>query len=397
MKKLLAMLLASVMTVGMLPMTALAKTDNRVDKEIKVEKGTVLTEVNAPSIKIVNDNYFDTTSGATFYITLDGAEWDEDATLGTVIGGTGELLGNKEALITINEAGAAGTIEVKLSGIKVTGNDAYVLVDSNYTGVSDSKHLFARTGSKNAEVVAPEVVIIPVKADSVVAGDIIIKEDIIGAIDDTEEIKIRLYGDFEFVGTPDLVTSGSLVGSTVTDVTDTEIIINPTSDESNKGRITIKNLTIAPTRDCEIGDTAEIVISGAGVEKTTIKLGTVIDYGMTFEVEKEKLPVFYSGRTSEEATLEVTVKESTPDSWRLSRKTTFTFPEGVEVTDFSIVEKNSATNMTKDNFVCKENVVTLTDVTVDEGKCAEFTLSFKVAIDPEFTGDVTCELGGSDI
>ena len=397
MKKLLAMLLASVMTVGMLPMTALAKTDNRVDKEIKVEKGAVLTEVNAPTLKIENDDYFDTTSGATFYITLEGAEWDEDATLGTVIGGTGELLGNKEALITINEAGAAGTIEVKLSGVKVTGGEAYVKVDSNSTGVSDSKHLFAKTDSKKVTVVKPEVVIIPVKANSVTVEDIIIKEELIGSIDDTKEIKIRLYGDFEFVGRPDVIGSLSLAGTSLAEITDKEIIIDPVSDESCKGRIKIENLVIAPTRDCEIGDTAEIVISGAGIEKTTIKLGTVIDYGMTFEVENEKLPVFYSGRTPEEATLEVTVKESTPDSWRLSRKTTFTFPEGVEVTDFSIVKKNSATNMTKDNFVCKENVVTLTDVTVDEGKCAEFTLSFNVAIDPQFTGDVTCELGGSAI
>ena len=394
MKRKLALLLAAVMVAAMVPVSAFAKTDNHVDKTVVVKKDTVLDE-NAPTLKIDDREYNDFASDEQFYVSLEGAEWVEaDFDPADVEGGEAELLSKTEMTVV---AGDAEQILIKLANVKVTGDEAKVIIDANHSGVTAGAYTFAYTTTANATAKVAGTVTIPVETDVTTVKDITITETIAGALDADKEIKIRLYGEFKFDEVePDFAGSNGLAPATYRyDADSTELYVTIGAETSAAGKLVIKGLAVKPTKDCEAGDVAEIVISGAGVEKTTLELGTAVDYGMAFTVEDKKLPVFYAGRTSDDDTLKVTIKETAPESWWVARKTTLTFPEGVEVVNVDIEGYKYIDEPTAANFDVDENVVTITGLNVpDDTKCAELKLDFEVAIAPDFTGDITCVLGG---
>ena len=394
MKRKLALLLAAVMVAAMVPVSAFAKTDNHVDKTVVVKKDTVLDE-NAPTLKIDDREYNDFASDDQFYVSLEGAEWVEaDFDPADVEGGEVELLSKTEMTVV---AGDAEQILIKLANVKVTGDEAKVIIDANHSGVTAGAYTFAYTTTANATAKVAGTVTIPVETDVTTVKDITITETIAGALDADKEIKIRLYGEFKFDEVePGFAGSNGLAPATYRyDANSTELYVKVGAETSAAGKLVIKGLAVKPTKDCEAGDVAEIVISGAGVEKTTLELGTAVDYGMAFTVEDKKLPVFYAGRTSDDDTLKVTIKETAPESWWVARKTTLTFPEGVEVVNVDIEGWKNIDEPTAANFDVDENVVTITGLNVpDDTKCAELKLDFEVAIAPDFTGDITCVLGG---
>ena len=417
MKKKLALLLAAVMVAAMVPVSAFAKTDNRVDRVVVVEKDKKIeTVTTAP--KLIVEQKADNLGGEQFYVVLEGAEWDATVAAGdiTITNGTVTKLSSTEISVAVT---SNGNVTIDLGKAKVTGDEATVTIDPNNSVVSAGTYVFARTASKNATAKISKTVTIPEEGGAVQIKDITITETVAATLKTgtvnhnnnpdgkgyiltgalpTEYIKLRVYGDFKFDATavPTINATNDLAITSLAYSADgTEAYFGVGAQSTAAAKAVISGLKVIPTKYAEAGDVAEIVISGAGVEKTTLEVGTVVAYGVTFTVQDKKLPVFYSGRTyNDDETLEVTVKETAPESWWTSRKTTFTFPEGVEVVDVTVKDSNSDTTIADGNFTVDENVVTLTGATVAAGKCAEFDVDFNLAIAPTFTGDITCVLGG---
>ena len=413
MKRKIALLLAAVMTVAMVPATAFAKTDNSVTKVVVVEKDDILKEnVNAPLLEIEDDKN-QLKKGDQFELSLEGAEWklvDSDTNPNDIdyfeAGEEFEIKNNNvvvlEGLVvdasTISLKVAEGfdqgsTLQIALCA-KITGDEATVTVDPCESPVSAGTYKFARTTSATATVKVSGKVDIPEDGEKEIKP-IVLTESVAKTFKVGDEIKVRLYGDFKFkkssvtganiVATVDGLEAEYLDGS----FKDDEFKIKITKAEAVKaGKISISGI-IVEDDGAKTGDVAEIVVSGDHTEKTTLEVGTLITYGIKFTVEDKKLPVFYSGRYyDDDETLKVTFKESTTDSWWNSRKTTLTFPEGVKVIEANFSgEKNcNITDVDIDG-----NVITLK--ATKDGK-AEWKATFNLSISPDFTGDITCVLGG---
>ena len=444
MKRKIALLLAAVMTVAMIPATAFAKTDNSVTNVVVMEKDKYTEDYNTPFIVIEDDK--DQMYGYDqFELTLEGAKWafpapfdkdDYEEAKGVIeagVGGTydGETVTQDDVnyaktVIDIyeNYTDSDGYLKegAKLWGIvilnentisvtwgdladndgilkfpifaKVTGDEATITVDPCETAVSAGTYTFARTTSASATVKVNGKVDIPEDGEKEIKA-LVLTETVANALKAGDEIKVRLYGDFKF--DKDSVENASIV-STVDglylevkedSIKDDEFKLKVVAARATKaGKVSISGI-IVEDDDANVGDVAELVVSGDNVEKTTLEVGTLITYGVKFTVEDKKLPVFYSGRYyDDDETLKVTFKESVNDSWWNSRKTTLTFPEGVKVIEANFSGEKSCT--IKDVAIDGNKVTFTADKT---GK-AEWKATFNLSISPDFTGEITCTLGG---
>ena len=79
MRKKLALLLAAIMVIGMIPMTAFATTTNRMTKVVTGKEDTVLKVEDAPVLRIYEKDLADVTTGQAFELQLTNAEWASDA------------------------------------------------------------------------------------------------------------------------------------------------------------------------------------------------------------------------------------------------------------------------------------------------------------------------------
>ena len=435
MKRKLALLLAAVMVAAMVPVSAFALTQSYISGAVKVEKDTILDDVIAPVLTI-EDKYEHIAGASTaqqFYLTLEGAEWDvayfgddvEDAE-----DGINALLENADAtwmtktLLSVVPTIAAetedGEIVLPLEGVKVTGDEAKITISGNNLITADA-FVFAYTAGKGADAKVAEMVDVPVEGDEVEIKDIIITEAVAGTIDPAKNITLRLYGNYKFY-TDDLVADTVVDGAKYYEVpagldvtgdnnldetdADHEVLLSEDKEElvinlagkktTTAGMLVITGIKVVPTRDCEAGDIAEIYVKGAGVNGTALEVAQGVNYGVTLTVEDKKLPVFYSGRNyaaKDDYTLEVTIKETAPDSWWAGdRRTTLVFPEGIEIVDVK-VEKISS-NLTFNGWNPEYNVVDLDVDKSDAEVCAELKLKFKVSVAPDFAGDIVCQLTG---
>ena len=75
MRKKLALLLAAIMVIGMIPMTAFATTTNRMTKVVTGKEDTVLKVEDAPVLRIYEKDLADVTTGQAFELQLTNAEW----------------------------------------------------------------------------------------------------------------------------------------------------------------------------------------------------------------------------------------------------------------------------------------------------------------------------------
>ena len=282
---------------------------------------------------------------------------------------------------------------------KVTGDEATVTIDSIDSAVSPGTYRFARTTSASATVKISGTVNIPEDGENEIKP-ITISETVAGALEKNGEIKFRLYGDFKFdrssVKKANIVSTVPSLKLQVVEssVTDDEFKLKVVSQSTTgAGKISISGI-IVKDDNAKKGDKAEITVSGAGVEKKSLEAGTATAYGISFTVEDKKLPVFYSGRKYEnDDTLKVTFKEDIADSWWNSRKTTLTFPDGVKVitADFKNMKYCTIKNVNIDG-----NKITFTADNNGTGK-KEWKATFNLSISPDFSGDITCTLGGAAV
>lgn len=447
MKKKLSLLLAAAMVVGMMPISAFAKSDNSISKVVTVKSDGDIGAITAggsytgPEL-VMNEedgSEWDESDGETFQLTLDNAKWAEDVRNtkgeGQMVGyapgnssgvvATYQVLDDNTILVTVKGTPNDDTLKVPLYSEADGTGDVTVTIDPRNSTMSGETRVFASASGGATKTAIGSVTD---TADQDVIKNITVTEVTPGTIKGAgDRIKLRLSGEFEFVqnmtnskGDPIQLkcVAGTHKGLTLTPVSDTfdddtiefELPAGWDASKSSNGgadQYMISGIEIKTTDDAEEGDKAEITISGAGLTKETLTVAQYLDYGYTLKAADKDLPVIYSGRIADNTdVLEVTFKETANNSIVNNRKLTFTFPEEVKVKSVELSDvKNlgsdkktnnwATTNFEYDGAEVDKNKVTFTNVYSADNKKLEAKMKFEVSVDAGYQGDVTVTAGGT--
>lgn len=429
MKKFISLALAAAMTLSLVPVSAFASSDNRISKVVTVEKDDVLAQASAPTVVIKDDQgdiakELKVKEGATvsFELVLEGAEWDtisdvkptlkDDTNIGVKVT---KLTSTRAIVELTSKSGYAsitdGSVDIVLGGVKVTGEKATVTVDPKESPVSADTFTFAKSvdGGTITTIEGTKDF-----SDGEAIKDIFVEEVTSGTLKDNNKVTLKLNSGFKFInaGTAEVVSGDLKFGTQATSLDKPEenkysytivdsrtielTLANDATASTKASMIKFSGIKIAED-GADFGKVAEITVSGTNVDKTTLEVGTLVDYGVSVTAADKDLPVIYSGVAVDDdnnETLAVTLKENVVGSWLTSRKTTFTFPEGVKVKSAKVDDKENISNEGK--FAYDGNEVTLTGVEVSgDDKKGEMSFKFDLIVSPEFTGDIKCTVGGA--
>ncbi len=427
MKKKVALLLAGVMTVGMIPMSAFASTTNRMSNVVTGEEDKEVAKITSsvPVLKMYEKDLNDiakedATSKQAFQLDLTNAEWTDDAITGALKSG---IKGMKDIKITklssksiIVEGGvepAKGTddayISVPMLTKLKTNGDATVTIDPMDSVVSAGTYKFATVADSSATVTVEKKKDVPENGAQL--KSIVIKEASAGAIE-KGTLKLKLSSDWSYKSlTKDNISVYPEGSVTIGDITlkdeDAEIEITDVKTSAAK-TITITPEVKYDEDEVDAGDICEMTVSGAGVDKTTLEVATAVTYGVTWEAEDKTLPVFYSGSMDpDQDSLQVTMEESVTASWLTNRKSKIVFPEGVRVLGVEISdangqfsgETNSGVKAQTGKFEINNdgNELTFKDWQTKGTDTAKVKFKFQLSIAPSFTGDITATITGKGV
>ena len=419
MRKKLALLLAAIMVVSAVPMTAFAATTNRVSKVVTGTDDTELTVANAPVLRMYEKD-LETASGdpIAFELDLTNAEWALDrvaADYSDMITGMQDItvteLTAKNIVIegTVTEDGEDNGIAVALVTDLTDEGEATVTINPLQSIITAGTYKFATVADGDATVTIEK------KTDVSESGDtlksIVITETTPGAFDETGKIKLKLSNDWSFTrlqisAYPNALntTPGVFTITTMQDEdAEIEYDFTPGGVADLRGDaaaiITITASVEYDDDEVEPGEICEMTVSGDNITKTTLEVATAVTYGVTWEAEDKALPVFYSGEMDEDKdTLEVTMEEVVADSWLENRKTKITFPEGIRVLGVDVVDRDNMTAIGTFGINDDGNELTFDGGTwVKAGDEASITFQFQLSIAPNFTGDIVATLTGKGV
>ena len=434
MKKKLALLLAAIMTVAMVPMTAFASTkltavdeistsvgddhvftsrvelskdDDQVNVDGKVETGkygnravfeVILKLTNGKFAKSDDETYdmekdftpekgvwaIDVKNDTTAYITLDAAVFN------------GEQDGEKACVLPID----AYALE--------TG-DVVATFTSNVTQFKKASEVIATAYDNEVaiEIEGVRTFVEDATKDTDTIKDITINGLVNDAIDGSKTITLKLSGNFEYVipaNEDDLADCFSFLNSKAkvkidkaeTDEDSIKFTIENLEKEQLT-KLTISGLKIKTTKKCNAGDKATITVSSKSFDSVKLEAARMVEEAVTYTVEDEEVPTIWAGKNydkdseNDTNTLEVAIEENTGDILNTSRKATFTFPEGIEVVDIDydgIKQEDFA-------YQIDENVVEIWNYgEKEESDETDMTIKFLLNAAPTFSGDVKVTLGG---
>ena len=370
MKKKLALLLAAIMTVAMVPMTAfastkltavdeistavgddhvftsrveLSKNDDQVDVEGKDGKFEVI-------LKLTNGKFAESDVDGVKYVMEEKGYLDKYKQKGIE---DIDVKNDTTAYITLN----AGTFNGWLGGeacvlaiqaYAVETGDVVAEFTSNVTQFKKASEVIA-TAYKDEVAIEIEGVrtfVEDATKDQDTLKDITINGLVNDAIDGKKEITLKLSGNFEFVTSTIEESDFSFLNSKATvDINEKETdkdtikftINNLEKDQLTK--LTISGIDIKTTKKCNAGDKATITVSSKSFDSVKLEAARMVEEAVTYTVEDEEVPTIWAGKNyakdseDDTNTLEVAIEENTGDILNTSRKATFTFPEGIEVVD----------------------------------------------------------------
>ncbi len=414
MKKKVALLLAGVMTVGMVPMSAFASTTNRMSKVVTGEEDTVISS-NAPVLKMYEkdlNDLTDATSRQAFQLDLTNAEWTDDAIKTDLVKGIEGMenikvtkLSAKSVIVegSVSKPKAQGDdrfISVPMLTKLKTNGEATVTIDPMESVISAGTYKFATVADSSATVTIEKKKDVP--EGGATLKNVVIKEASAGAIENGT-LKLKLSSDWSYK---------SLTKSDISVYPEGSVEIGDITLKDEDAEIEIKNvkssaaktITIAATvqyddDEVDAGDICEMTVSGAGVDKTTLEVATAVTYGVTWEAEDKTLPVFYSGSMDpDNDSLKVTMEESVAASWLVNRKSKIVFPEGVRVLGVDISDANGQISK-KGSFTINNdgNEITFDGWETKGTDTAKVKFQFQFSIAPSFTGDITATITGKGI
>lgn len=432
MKKKLALLMAAIMTVAMVPMTAFASTKLTAVDEISTAVGDKHVFTSRVELS-KNDDQVDIKGTGK---EINGREvFDvilklKNGKFAKSDGETYDMVKGfkaKEGVWAIdvkNDTTAYITLDATVFNGKQTGEGACVL-DIDAYALEEGDVVAEFTSNVTQFKKASEVIATAVKGDVKVESEGVVtfvedadnKKDIKdititgltnGAISNGEKITLKLKGNYEFnqdstgfknakgdyVAMKDLVSCLNNENITFENVEWDEDEISFELKGVEPGQrpiITIGGFALKATKDCDAGDVAKITVSSKDFDSVTLEVAKMVEEAVTYTVEDDDLPTIWAGKAYDETnTLEVAIEENTGDILNTSRKATFTFPEGIEVV--GIKEEGVSKNF---EYEIDENVVEMKFYSkATESDKTDMTIKFILNAAPTFSGDVNVTLGG---
>lgn len=441
MKRKLALLLAVVMVLSMIPMMSFAASDNTVDRVPTVADDASFTEGNAPKIRIQEKNVNEFGTGDfQFRLNLTNAEWEDDmfgVTSTVYAGDTSTPIGtvtftertstSANANVTLGSRSDKAFFEIPMVTELQGAGEARVTIDALNSAVSAGTYTFAigAGGATVATVGSKETV---ERGNNRTTGSIIIDETVPGAIkDELQRVRFRLPRDFKW----DTDTEISLDGITATSFTmdsyvdsngdlipilfdatgsatipaqpttnsgrDLIIELTPTATSSARGAIIIEP-AIEVTRNANHGDIAVSItgLRGDISSETNLVVATYKDFGIEISVEEVK--EFYVGRNDVDyITAEIEIKETIANSLFPGRTIDFELPSGVSLTDDFPIKNN---RFADENITVDGDELDDREFTYEVQQHAQTqTITFELPLTIEGTnpGDVVLTISGAGI
>ena len=454
MKRKLALLIAAVMTVAMVPATAFASTKLQVvdeitvgtdktftsrvemkrdDKVVKVEdtkdfNGTTDVaghpladtrkgfdvEVTLTNGKFADDG--EDNNGDTIYLMEQAPSYDGAEDLAKAEGILAiDVKSDTRAIITLdakiyNQEKNAEAEACVLPLIVKSGDagDVVAKFSSNVTAFGTKSEVIAKaqTGKVTIESEGVTTFVEDATDDKKDIKEITITE-LTPKVLEGENIKLKLSGNWKFlgekngeVGNVSFLNEKDVTAKAVKTDDDTiEIKFDQgiKFEDNMLSKMTIEGIYIQPTKKCKAGDVATITVSSMAKSKefsnVKLEVAKMVKEAVTYSVEDKDLPEIWSGAYNDDTnTLKLSVEENTGDILNTSRKATFTFPEGIEVAGVEFKGVGS-------DFISEidGNVVTIKNYEKSgeesTGK-TDFNVKFILNAAPTFTGDVNVTLGG---
>ena len=426
MKKKLALLLAAIMTVAMVPMTAfastkltavdeistaagddhvftsrveLSKNDDQVDVEGKDGKFEVI-------LKLTNGKFAESDVDGVKYVMEEEGYLDKYKQKGIE---AIDVKNDTTAYITLN----AGTFNGWLSGkacvlaiqaYAVETGDVVAEFTSNVTQFKKASEVIATAYDNEVaiEIEGVRTFVEDATKDQDTLKDITINGLVNDAIDGNKEITLKLSGNFEFVTSTieesdfSFLNSDAKVKITDKDKDTIKFTISGLEDKQLT-KLTISGIDIKTTKKCNAGDKATITVSSKSFDSVKLEAARMVEEAVTYTVEDEEVPTIWAGKNyakdsaDDTNTLEVAIEENTGDILNTSRKATFTFPEGIEVVDAKFDGVKQGTF----KYEIDENVVTIWNYGEKaESDETDMQVKFLLNAAPTFSGDVKVTLGG---
>ena len=442
MKRKLALLIAAVMTVAMVPATAFASTKLTAVDEIKVATDKEFT--SRVELKKSNDQVDIEEDTFDIYVTLTNAKFtksNDEYVMDSVDGNASYNPDKKEtagivAVDVINDTKAKVTLKTKYFNqseenlnfgacvLPITAKagevgDVVATVTSNVKAFKKASEVIAtaQTGKVAIETEGVKTYVEDETDDNKELKEITIKEltpDVLKG----DKIKLKLSGNWKFTykdedgDKADPVVKAlneDITGKINTDESDEdEMVIDfiGTYEDNMLTDISISNVFVQPAKKCKAGDVATITVSSLAKSKefsnVKLEVAKMVKEAVTYSVEDDDLPVIWSGAYNDDGdanTLKVSIEENTGDILNTSRKATFTFPEGIEVVDIANLDDlkvgEKGTGKGEFKYEIDENVVTIWNYAKDkESDKTDLGIEFVINAAPTFSGDVNVKLGG---
>ena len=426
MKKKLALLLAAIMTVAMVPMTAfastkltavdeistsagdehpftsrveLSKNDDQVDVEGKDGKFEVI-------LKLTNGKFAESDVDGVKYVMEEEGYLDKYKQKGIE---AIDVKNDTTAYITLNAGTFNGWLGseacvLAIQAYAVETGDVVAEFTSNVTQFKKASEVIATAYDNEVaiEIEGVRTFVEDATKDQDTLKDITINGLVNDAIDGNKEITLKLSGNFEFVTSTieesdfSFLNSDAKVKITDKDKDTIKFTISGLEDKQLT-KLTISGIDIKTTKKCNAGDKATITVSSKSFDSVKLEAARMVEEAVTYTVEDEEVPTIWAGKNyakdseDDTNTLEVAIEENTGDILNTSRKATFTFPEGIEVVDAEFDGVKQGTF----KYEIDENVVTIWNYGEKaESDETDMQVKFLLNAAPTFSGDVKVTLGG---
>ena len=426
MKKKLALLLAAIMTVAMVPMTAFASTKLTAVDEISTAAGDdhvftsrVELSKNDDQVDVEGkDGKFEVilklTNGKFAESDVDGVKYvmEEEGYLNKYKQKGIEAIDVKNdttAYITLNAGTFNGWLGseacvLAIQAYAVETGDVVAEFTSNVTQFKKASEVIATAYDNEVaiEIEGVRTFVEDATKDQDTLKDITINGLVNDAIDGNKEITLKLSGNFEFVTSTieesdfSFLNSDAKVKITDKDKDTIKFTISGLEDKQLT-KLTISGIDIKTTKKCNAGDKATITVSSKSFDSVKLEAARMVEEAVTYTVEDEEVPTIWAGKNyakdseDDTNTLEVAIEENTGDILNTSRKATFTFPEGIEVVDAEFDGVKQGTF----KYEIDENVVTIWNYGEKaESDETDMQVKFLLNAAPTFSGDVKVTLGG---
>ena len=426
MKKKLALLLAAIMTVAMVPMTAFASTKLTAVDEISTAAGDdhVFTsrvelsknddQVNVEGkdgkfeviLKLTNGKFAESDVDGVKYVMEEEGYLDKYKQKGIE---AIDVKNDTTAYITLNAGTFNGWLGdeacvLAIQAYAVETGDVVAAFTSNVTQFKKASEVIATAYDNEVaiEIEGVRTFVEDATKDQDTLKDITINGLVNDAIDGNKEITLKLSGNFEFVTSTieesdfSFLNSDAKVKITDKDKDTIKFTISGLEDKQLT-KLTISGIDIKTTKKCNAGDKATITVSSKSFDSVKLEAARMVEEAVTYTVEDEEVPTIWAGKNyakdsaDDTNTLEVAIEENTGDILNTSRKATFTFPEGIEVVDAEFDGVKQGTF----KYEIDENVVTIWNYGEKaESDETDMQVKFLLNAAPTFSGDVKVTLGG---